>query len=97
MEIRDQRSGGGEVAAGSGSLQQIVAGWPLGSGPGLPEEESDVCDPESEPQETQETHSLTTRKQHPRLVEVIQYVLHTSIHVLFSLNSSVIFFVLGQL
>lgn len=68
MEIRDQRSGGCEVAAGSGSLQQIVAGWALGSGPGLPEEESGVCVLESEPQET---HSLTTSKQHPRLVEAI--------------------------
>lgn len=67
VEVRDQRSGGCEVAAGSGSLPQIVADLAPGFGPGLPEEESDVRVLESETQETQETHTISERQQHPGL------------------------------
>ena len=51
MVAQDQRSGGCEVAAGSGPLLQSVAGWVLGFGPDPPVEESDVDAPESKPQE----------------------------------------------
>ncbi len=53
MAVLDQRSGGGEVAAGSGCLLQIVAGWVLGYGPDLPEEESDEVALESKAHEIQ--------------------------------------------
>lgn len=59
MVVQDQRRGGCEVAAGSGSLLLIVGGWVLGSGPGLPGEEWDAAALESRPQEiTGNTQSL---------------------------------------
>lgn len=58
MEVQDQRSGGCEVAAGSGSLPQIAVGLARGFGPSLPEEESDVCVLESKRQDIQETHTV---------------------------------------
>ena len=42
MVGRDQRSGGCEEAAGSGSLRLLVGGWLLGFGRCLPGEEWDV-------------------------------------------------------
>lgn len=47
--VRDRRSGGCEVAAGSGCLLPIVAGWELGFGPSLRGEESDAGALESKP------------------------------------------------
>lgn len=42
MEVRGQRSGGCEAAAGTGPLPRTAAGWALGFGPGLPAEEWDA-------------------------------------------------------
>lgn len=90
MGVRDQRSGGCEVAAGSGSLPQIAAGWALGSGPGLPTEESDACVLESKNRK----YSLTASKQHlrPDKTDYIYYMC-SSINVLFALNSLVFFLI----
>lgn len=49
MVVQGQTSGEHEVAAGSGPLLQIVAGWVLGFGPGLPREELDAGALESKP------------------------------------------------
>lgn len=42
MEVRGQRSGGYEAAAGTGPLPRTAAGWALGFGQGLPVEEWDA-------------------------------------------------------
>lgn len=60
MEVRGQRSGGCEAAAGTGPLPRTAAGWALGFGPGLPAEEWDA--PVLASKNKNRKYSVTTSK-----------------------------------
>lgn len=83
MAVQDQMSGGHEVAAGSGPLLQIVAGWVLGFGLGHPREELDAGALESKPQEihTLIGNEIEIHPQNSDRMMAVNIIIHAAIYL----------------